>query len=88
MYIIILKGDVIADLSGDFPKLLQANGSVILRKNFLKVNVFFQELNYEVMEEVPAYEVDILSFSLLYHIYPFNWYISCTCNEILPYIDP
>ena len=50
---------VVLDTYADkFPDVISANDtSTKLRKNVLKVEVYFQEFNYEQMKERPAYLV-------------------------------
>jgi hypothetical protein len=41
-------------------KTFKLNMPFIFRSNFLKLLVYFEDLNHEVIEEVPVYDVGIV----------------------------
>jgi hypothetical protein len=44
------------DISCDFLLANEREKATIMRRNFLSVNIYYQDLNYETIEENPAYE--------------------------------
>ena len=57
LFSIVFKDAIIDDFVDEYPELQVADAELVLKRNFFKVTVSYEELNYESRTEVPAYEV-------------------------------
>ena len=55
--LLYLKSDVMSKLTPRIPSLISLDDSSVFDRNLLQVEVFYEEFNYESVEETPAYLV-------------------------------
>ena len=52
-----LQSDVLSKYAGMIPDITYSNDTEKYKRNLLKVEVFFDDFNYENIEEIEAYKV-------------------------------
>ena len=51
------QSDVLSKYADSIPDIAYSNDTEKYKRNLLKIEVFFNELNYEYIEEIEAYKV-------------------------------
>ena len=62
VFIHFLQNSIIEDIKHRIPSLYAQNNTAVYQKNLLQLQIFYEDFNFEMIEEVESYKVIVIYF--------------------------